>query len=510
MKMSEITAAKQLLGQRQAATRERSTTSTTSWGGGSTSVRYGEVTAVNADGTYAVTLDDTGEAVNLRSDQALAVGDRVKVVVQGGQYVVYTLAAVERKLDEVDGTLDDYDKNFAEYSQKMATLETEIAEMPGTVTSAVEQAIAQGTLPTGNRIYVTTGSTPTGTFKTGDMWYVYQTKTVSGTTQYQLTSVKIRSSSGSWVPYSIVANSLLVAGSAGNTVIADGAVTTDKIVFNSAFANEVNALDIYAKRLVAASGTGYAQVANNMLSIYNQTYGSSLKIGISDSDGSASFSTSASSGAGFELNTNGQGTGMPSFDLLTMGSQRLSIYTSGYNVYMRSYGRAFSIKGVSGWPFSLSDGDASLVFNNGNASLDAATANINATTANINATTCNLKANTVTVGTAGFYATKWYRLFNNASGTNAQITLGKSLVVDDLLFVTWLDNGGRYHGNLFHYYSSGQYQFLGASKGALVCNLMFSVTSTAISGITATEYNASSDEQSTVTSKITSVYVLRY
>lgn len=68
--------------------------------GSQTSVRYGTVVAVNDDGTVTIKLDDTGELITLKTTTPLAVGDRVTIVVQGGQYMVYALDETLRQMEQ--------------------------------------------------------------------------------------------------------------------------------------------------------------------------------------------------------------------------------------------------------------------------------------------------------------------------------------------------------------------------------------------------------------------------
>lgn len=58
-----------------------------------------------------------------------------------------------------------------------------------------------------------------------------------------------------WVPHQIVADSLLVPGSAGATVIADGAITTPKLVANAVTTPKLNALAVSADKLAANAVT---------------------------------------------------------------------------------------------------------------------------------------------------------------------------------------------------------------------------------------------------------------
>lgn len=68
--------------------------------GDKTTVRYGTVTAVNEDGTVTIKLDGTGELITLKTSTPLAVGDRVTIVVQGGQYMVYALDETIRQMEQ--------------------------------------------------------------------------------------------------------------------------------------------------------------------------------------------------------------------------------------------------------------------------------------------------------------------------------------------------------------------------------------------------------------------------
>lgn len=61
--------------------------------GNANSVRYGTATAVG-DGTATVLLDGSTEAVTLRTEAAVSQGERVRVVSQGGSYVVVALGVI--------------------------------------------------------------------------------------------------------------------------------------------------------------------------------------------------------------------------------------------------------------------------------------------------------------------------------------------------------------------------------------------------------------------------------
>lgn len=75
--------------------------------GESTSVRYGTVTAVNDDGTVTIKLDGTGELITIETSTPLAVGDRVTIVVQGGQYLVYAMDETIRKIQQQEKDLSE-------------------------------------------------------------------------------------------------------------------------------------------------------------------------------------------------------------------------------------------------------------------------------------------------------------------------------------------------------------------------------------------------------------------
>lgn len=131
----------------------------------------------------------------------------------------------------------------------------------------------------GNHIYAgeTEPTPPKDGFKAGDLWC----QTDSGS---QITAVKVWNGTV-WNGYDLLANSILVAGSVGSTLIADGAVTTSKITAKAVTAdqiaantitgeeikaasvdvNEIASDDIICKRLTATDGAGYTEMTGSRL-----------------------------------------------------------------------------------------------------------------------------------------------------------------------------------------------------------------------------------------------------
>ena len=98
-----------------------------------------------------------------------------------------------------------------------------------------------------NNIYASS-STPSGTHTQGDLWYELDG---SG----RVINVKIWNGS-TWVDYQIVADSVLVPGSAGTVSIADGAVTAPKIFAGAVTAGKIAADAIEANNIQAGAITG--------------------------------------------------------------------------------------------------------------------------------------------------------------------------------------------------------------------------------------------------------------
>lgn len=288
MEMSEIQAAWLLLGgdgsAGQAASRQV--------GSESASVRYGEVKSVGAEaGTVTVLLDGQSQEITLTDATAstrLKVGDRVKIVKQGQSWVIDLAGGISRALDtavlEANARMDAHDKAMEQQQAEIKAAQDELAGMDGKISDAVDTAISQLETPDGgNHIYAGADepTPPKDGFKAGDLWY--QTN-ASG----QIAAVKVWNGT-QWNGYDLVANSLLVAGSVGSTIIADGAVTTakitakaitaDQIAANTITGNEIKAAsvdvnsiasdDIYCKKLTAVSGQGYAEVTGGALKIYD-------------------------------------------------------------------------------------------------------------------------------------------------------------------------------------------------------------------------------------------------
>lgn len=116
---------------------------------------------------------------------------------------------------------------------------------------------AQSTADGKNAIYVKDeGSAPTDAdakargysgLVQGDMWYA--TETEDGEDPY---IVKVYMWNGSkWVPYQMVADSVMVPSSVGTVLIADGAVTADKVLAHSIGAEKIVANSIGADQIAA-------------------------------------------------------------------------------------------------------------------------------------------------------------------------------------------------------------------------------------------------------------------
>lgn len=288
MEMSEIQAAWLLLGgdgsAGQAASRQV--------GSESASVRYGEVKSVGAEaGTVTVLLDGQSQEITLTDATAstrLKVGDRVKIVKQGQSWVIDLAGGISRALDtavlEANARMDAHDKAMEQQQAEIKAAQDELAGMDGKISDAVDTAISQLETPDGgNHIYAGADepTPPKDGFKAGDLWY--QTN-ASG----QIAAVKVWNGT-QWNGYDLVANSILVAGSVGSTLIADGAVTTakitakaitaDQIAANTITGEEIKAAsvdvnsiasdDIICKKLTAVSGQGYAEVTGGALKIYD-------------------------------------------------------------------------------------------------------------------------------------------------------------------------------------------------------------------------------------------------
>ena len=346
MEMSEIQAARLLLGgdgrAGQAASRQA--------GQESASVRYGEVKSVDAEaGTVTVLLDGQSQEITLTDATAstrLKAGDRVKIVKQGQSWVIDLAGGISRALDtavsEANARMDAHDKAMEQYEKDMAAAKDELAGMDGKISDAVGTAISQLETPDGgNHIYAgeTEPTPPKDGLKAGDLWY--QTNADS-----QIAAVKVWNGTR-WNGYDLVANSILVAGSVGSTLIADGAVTTAKITAKAVTADQiaantitgeeikaksvdVNSIasgDIYCKRLTATDGAGYTEMTGSKLEML-------------DSDSKILFAVWVENGV---CHLDAVNTGMISID--TLSGSTFKITNSGY--IFSSMNPGFRVNGVS-------------------------------------------------------------------------------------------------------------------------------------------------------------------
>ena len=287
MVQSRLTAAKQLRGLFTSgwdnAPRESSA-------GASASVRYGVVQSIAGESVTAL-LDGSAEAVTLKDATAsarLKAGDRVKIVKQGQSWVIDLAGGISRALDtavsEANARMDAHDQAMEQQQAAIEAAQAELAGMDGKISDAVDTAISQLETPDGgNHIYASADepTPPKDGFQAGDLWY--QTNADG-----QIAAVKVWNGTV-WNGYDMVANSILVAGSVGSTLIADGAVTTAKITSGAVTADQiaantitgaeikaasvdVNSIasdDIVCKKLTAVSGNGYAEVTGGALKIYD-------------------------------------------------------------------------------------------------------------------------------------------------------------------------------------------------------------------------------------------------
>ena len=346
MEMSEIQAARLLLGDDgragQAASRQV--------GQESASVRYGEVKSVGAEaGTVTVLLDGQSQEITLKDATAstrLKVGDRVKVVKQGQSWVIDLAGGISRALDtavaEANARMDAHDKAMEQQQAEIEAAKEELAGMDNKIDSAVKEAVSQLETPDGgNHIYAGADepTPPKDGFKAGDLWY--QTN-ASG----QIAAVKVWNGS-KWNGYDLLANSILVAGSVGSTLIADGAVTTSKITAKAVTADQiaantitgeeikaasvdVNSIasdDIYCKRLTATDGAGYTEMTGNKLEMF-------------DSDSKILFAVWVKNGV---CHLDAVNTDMISID--TLSGSTFKITNSGY--IFSSMNPGFRVNGVS-------------------------------------------------------------------------------------------------------------------------------------------------------------------
>ena len=305
MEMSEIQAARLLLGGGGAGSGGSQQGPSGLGGHGSASVRYGEVKSVDAEaGTVTVLLDGQSQEITLTDATAstrLKAGDRVKIVKQGQSWVIDLAGGISRALDtavsKANARMDAHDKKMAEQQKEIKAAQDELAGMDGKISDAVDTAISQLETPDGgNRIYAgeTEPATPDGGFKAGDLWY----KTNSSS---QITAVKVWNGTV-WNDFDLLANSILVAGSVGSTLIADGAVTTAKITAKAITAdqiaantitgeeikaasvdvNEIASDDIICKRLMATDGAGYTEMTGNKLEMLDSDSRSLVAIWVKD------------------------------------------------------------------------------------------------------------------------------------------------------------------------------------------------------------------------------------
>lgn len=139
--MSEMDVAKLMFGW---ANEPGTASSSSAYSTSESNVRYGTVLADNGDGTYQVQLD-TGEVITMESDVPLSPGDRVKIVNQGGSYVLYSMdtfvrqtrdkhleiaEAIERKGEEIlasaKADLDEVNASFEEFKASHALTDADI------------------------------------------------------------------------------------------------------------------------------------------------------------------------------------------------------------------------------------------------------------------------------------------------------------------------------------------------------------------------------------------------
>ena len=346
MEMSEIQAARLLLGDDgragQAASRQV--------GQESASVRYGEVKSVGAEaGTVTVLLDGQSQEITLKDATAstrLKVGDRVKVVKQGQSWVIDLAGGISRALDtavaEANARMDAHDKAMEQQQAEIEAAKEELAGMDNKIDSAVKEAVSQLETPDGgNHIYAGADepTPPKDGFKAGDLWY--QTN-ASG----QIAAVKVWNGS-KWNNYDLLANSILVAGSVGSTLIANGAVTTAKITAKAVTAdqiaantitgaeiradsvdvNEIASGDIYCKRLTATDGAGYTEMTGSKLEMLS-------------SDSKVLFAVWVKNGV---CHLDAVNTDMISID--TLSGSTFKITNSGY--IFSSMNPGFRVNGVS-------------------------------------------------------------------------------------------------------------------------------------------------------------------
>lgn len=346
MEMSEIQAARLLLGgdgrAGQAASRQV--------GQESASVRYGEVKSVDAEaGTMTVLLDGQSQEITLKDATAstrLKAGDRVKVVKQGQSWVIDLAGGISRALDtavaEANARMDAHDKAMEQQQAEIEAAKEELAGMDNKIDSAVKEAVSQLETPDGgNRIYAGEAepAPPEDGFKAGDLWY--QTNSSS-----QITAVKVWNGTR-WNGFDLLANSILVAGSVGSTLIANGAVTTAKITAKAVTAdqiaantitgaeiradsvdvNEIASGDIYCKRLTATDGAGYTEMTGSKLEMLG-------------SDSKVLFAVWVKNGV---CHLDAVNTGMISID--TLSGSTFKITNSGY--IFSSMNPGFRVNGVS-------------------------------------------------------------------------------------------------------------------------------------------------------------------
>ena len=374
MEMSEIQAARLLLGG-AGLSGSGGSQQGGSQGYGSATVRYGTVTAVDAEaGTVTVLLDGQAEPMTLTDATAakrLKAGDRVKIVKQGQSWVIDLAGGISRALDASieeanekfaadKARMDAHDKKMAQYEKDMSAAKNDLAGMDGKISDAVEKAVSQIETPDGGNHIYAAGSEPTapdGGFQAGDLWY--QTNPDG-----QIAAVKVWNGER-WNAYDLVANSILVAGSVGSTLIADGAVTTRKITSGAVTANQIAANtitgaeiradsvdvnqiasgDIYCKRLSAVSGTGYARVTGSGLELYDSSTSSLLNIGSYD-EGSVALVARSSDYSDVTLTAMGGGT-LKVSNSLTFSGNGGGIVSNGYHVPTIHYGSATAKDGES-------------------------------------------------------------------------------------------------------------------------------------------------------------------
>lgn len=132
------------------------------------------------------------------------------------------------------------------------------AEIDGAVSDAADALAAATTAATTadgkNSIFLAEEASPPTALAAGDQWWVLGT----GDTEGQVIDLQIwNETEADWIPYRIVADSILVPGSAGTISIADGAIVASKITASEElWATVLGAHRIVAEEIQVGSLTG--------------------------------------------------------------------------------------------------------------------------------------------------------------------------------------------------------------------------------------------------------------